>query len=57
MWLGQDRLDDRFYKRLLPFIAKCTLNGEISREIHPEAEAEMKFYVLAELGISPKSHV
>ena len=50
VWLGQeDHLDGRFYQRLLPFIAKCTLSGELSRDISPENEAEMKFYVLAEL--------
>lgn len=50
VWIGHDELDDNFYLRLLPFVAKCTLNGEISRDGVGESKPEMKFYVLSELG-------
>ena len=42
-----------FFEQLIPFVARCTLNGEISRgeEIGVEAP-ELKFYVLNDLGIA-----
>jgi hypothetical protein len=40
-----------FFEQLIPFVARCTLNGEISRSEEIIVDApELKFYVLNDLG-------
>ena len=39
-----------FFEQLVPFVARCTLNGEISRENVGADTPELKFYVLNDLS-------
>eukprot|EP00050_Salpingoeca_kvevrii_P008873 m.305615 g.305615 ORF g.305615 m.305615 type:complete len:506 (+) comp18040_c0_seq1:3-1520(+) len=51
IWRSERALPDAFYSKLLPFIPRCTLNSEISRDSTTcQLNPEQKFFVLSEIG-------